>query len=124
MRSIKKKQRKPIRFNGWDWTELAQLEQIASTWPKIPKGLVPQGLQTQEDVENAYQIRSYLSSLVYDTDRAKERKLASKYVRKFCIALSKCEADYSAPIYSAMAKLENDDILLQWVCNNLEVMWN
>lgn len=121
---MKKKQRKPIRFRGWDWTELAQLEQIASEWPSVPKTLKPEGLQTQEDVENAYQIRGYLSSLVYDTDRARERKLASGYVRKFCLALSKCEADYSRDIYLAFAKLENDDILLQWVCNNLEVMWN
>ena len=115
--------RTPIRFRGWDWTELGQLKHIASKWPKIPKDM-DGGSFSQEDNRVAYCIKLYLGGLVMDDARKAERKLAAKYVRRFGVALGKCRADYSAPVYAAMAKIQNDDVLFQWVWRNLECMWN
>lgn len=115
--------RKPIRFRGWDWTELLQLKNIATKWPKVPKDL-DGGSMTLEDNRAAYCITEYLGSLIMCDERKAEAKQAAKYVRRFCAALGKCKYDYSAPVYAAMAKIENDDVLFRWVQTNLESMWN
>lgn len=116
--------RKPIRFKGWDWTELLQLKQVAGRkWPKLPEKLETETHMTQEDAEAAYLIKEYLGSFFCDDSRSKERERVAKYVRSFCKALSKCKHDYSTPVYAGMAQIEHDEVLFRWVCNNLECMW-
>ena len=117
--------RKPIRFKGYDWTELLQLQYVAGNkWPKPPKKLEVEPLMSREDAVSAYLINTYLGDLIMSDTRKAERRVAANYVRKFCTALGRCKHDYSSPVYAAMAKIEDDDTLLQWVCRNLECMWN
>lgn len=116
--------RKSIRFQGFDWTELLQLRYIAKKWPKIPKDFKYEKDTWETDQANAYMIKTYLNSLgSCGPVDPKEAKLACKYIRKFCLALSKCKADYAWPVYLGMSKIEHDDVLLVWVRNNLEYMW-
>lgn len=119
-----KDKRKPIKFNGWDWTELEQLKLIAKQWPKTPKDIQERGLLSMEDAQSAYCICEYLDNLRFVENRKAERKQVAIYIRKFCLALSKCKTDYSSPVYAAMAKIEDDDTLFIWVRRNLEAMWN
>jgi hypothetical protein len=124
----KAKARRPaIRFKGWDWMELLQLEHIASTWPKLPKEFNADSdpTVTAEDAEAAYLIREYLRSLLWvETVEAKrEAARVLRYVQKFCRALSKHKACGDAPIYAGMAEVKCSWTLFTWVDDNLQRMW-
>ncbi len=114
-----------IRFKGWDWTELLQLRQIAGkNWPKVPRDLKYKKEEwiSREDFESSYIVKTYLGGLCYNEGRIKERKLAAKYVRKFCLKLASYGL-YDASVYAGMAKIKNDEVLFGWVMTNLECMW-
>jgi|SRR5689334_10578053 len=120
--------KKRIVFKGWDWTELLQLEKIATKWPKLKLqdlGAVPVGL-TEEDFVQAETIKRYLGSIMWDDQNKKikkERERACKYVRKFLVALASHKKDTAAPIYAGMAKVKSDFTLIQWVSMTLESLW-
>lgn len=117
--------RKAIRFKGYDWTELLQLQHVAGNrWPKLPRKLEIGTHMSRDDAAGVYLINEYLGGLIMCDERKAERRVAAGYIRKFCTALGRCKHDYSSPVYAAMAKIEDDDTLLQWVCRNLECMWN
>lgn len=118
------KRRKSIKFKGWDWTELKQLELIASNWPEAPKDLKLEKGQSKEDAEVAYCIKSYLVDAIY-MEEAKEKKQVCKYVRRFLDVLAKQDKAWGRDeylIYLAIAKTA-DETMLGWVRSNLESMW-
>jgi hypothetical protein len=59
---MKNDRRRPIRFKGYDWTELLQLQRIATNWPEVPKDFVvdEKCIETEEDQKAAHQMREYL----------------------------------------------------------------
>lgn len=116
-----------IKFNGWDWTELMQLQQIATNWPELPKKFTydEKEFLNVEDASHSFLIRTYLGSLTgcAGDSRKKEQKRVAAYIRKFCIALSRCKADCSNQLYLGMSKIEHDETLIIWTLRNLECMW-
>jgi hypothetical protein len=126
-RAVKSKKR--IKFKGWDWTELLQLESMATKWPKLKLAdLVetPPGC-TDEDHLQMETINQYLGSIMWDDGNKaikRERERACKYVRRFLEALASHKHDTARYIYAGMAKTKSDFTLIQWVTNNLGMLWN
>jgi len=121
---LKNKRRKSIRFKGWDWTELLQLEHVATNWPKLPKGFKNTNypIHSDEDAKRAYLIREYLKHVEIGS---REEKVVAKYIRRFLTVLAQQDKAWGRDeykVYRAMASMD-DFSMLRWVSPNLEFMW-
>lgn len=116
--------RKPIKFDGFDWTELWQLKSIASSWPCVPKGhkFDKEAWLAVDEQKKAFLIKQYLSSLVFEDSKKKELVVVAKYVRQWLLACAKCKT-YDAPVFKGFAACRSDDQMLRWVAWNLECLW-
>lgn len=121
------KRRKPIHFQGFDWTELMQLEKIATKWPNrhkitVDKETLYDHLNNKEDALNAMVIKEYLYSLCACEADKRIRHKNANYVRKFLLACSKYDT-FERPIYKGLAACQNDETLIRWVCDVLGRLW-
>jgi hypothetical protein len=121
---MKNDRRRPIKFKGFDWTELLQLQRIAIDWPEVPKNFknADYPLTSDEDAKNAYLITQYLKKVEIGS---KEEKLVAKYVRRFLVVLAQQDKAWGRDeyiIYLALTKT-SDSTMIGWVSRNLECMW-
>jgi len=110
-----------IRFHGHDWTELKQLKQIASTWPRVPAGFLKSAdFLSEQDARDFYVIDKYLASV-----KGKEEKLVCRYLRAFLQKLAEEDkkwSDDSHIIYLAVIKTR-DSTLIDYVRTNMRNLW-
>lgn len=109
----KKRNLRPIRFKGFDWTELGQIFDIScgsddSMWAFIIK-------------ERLWRAASI--SCHHEPGDYRLAKWQIKQARRYFEKVSECDHHYDSKVWHEIAVIKDDEMFLKWVSAFMESAW-